>query len=88
MRNDIQEKGFTELWTCASDSRGRNLQGKEVSLPPDLAKLCGDAETSYILMYVVLVLEAFMLFTAIVGYMKARRAKKTVSDHSSERSAP
>ncbi|KAI5303729.1 hypothetical protein KEM56_007248 [Ascosphaera pollenicola] len=86
MRNDIQEKGFIELWTCASDSRGRNLQGEEVSLPPDLAKLCGDAETSYILMYVVLVLEAFMLSTAVVGYVKARRANKTISERSSERS--
>ncbi|KAI5293747.1 hypothetical protein KEM52_005268 [Ascosphaera acerosa] len=76
MRNDIQEKGVTELWTCASDSRGRNARGEEVSLPPELARLCGDAETAYILTYVILVLEALMLSTAVVGYARAIKAAK------------
>ncbi|KAI5288359.1 hypothetical protein KEM54_005267 [Ascosphaera aggregata] len=88
MRNDIRETGSTELWTCASDSRGRNAQGIEVSLPPELARLCGDAETAYILMYVVLVLDACMLSTAVVGYAKAKRAGKTTSEHNDGTSAP
>ncbi|KAI5299552.1 hypothetical protein KEM55_002022 [Ascosphaera atra] len=84
MQSDIKQDGNLQSWTCASDFKGKDAEGQEISLPPGLAKLCGDAETAYILMYVLLSLEVVLLGTGIVGMvgeaLESRAVKKQTRD--------